>query len=785
MTSSSSKRAQTPYVELQTYTNYSFLRGASHPEECIAEAARLGYQAIGISDYHSFAGIVRAYRAAKEHNISLITGTRIPLFHELPTYQAEWNTITEPSEVQPQQFRPYTLPVSLLLYPSSREAYGRLCAMLTKGKLRAPKGLCFLQLDDVRETHQGLHAIVLIHDLGHPAVLETLQTLKSIFTHDRISLAISHTYGPEGLRRMDQLSDVSKLSAIPLVATNDVHYHSADRRMLHDVLCCVRKRCALEHAGFALFQNGERYLKPPKEMIRLFKNYPTAIRRSEEIANIAMQFSLSQLRYDYPHEICPPGKTPFTYLRELITLQIPTRYPDGIPSQVQTQIEHELSLIKELKYEKYFLTVYDIVQFARSQDILCQGRGAAANSAICFVLGITAVDPKHINLLFERFISKERNEPPDIDIDFEHERREEVIQYIYQKYGRHRAALTAAVITYRTKSAVRDVGKTLGLSEEQIVALIKVLSRSSEDTRSELDFLSRGINPQDSLIQKCVQLVETIRGFPRHLSQHVGGFIISESPLCEIVPIENAAMPNRTVIEWDKDDIETLGMLKIDILALGMLTMIRKALAYINEHYPSRTPPLALHTIPGEDSQVYAMISRADTIGVFQIESRAQQSMLPRLRPRCFYDLVIEVAIVRPGPIQGGMVHPYLKRRNREERVSYPNKKIEKILSPTLGVPIFQEQVMELAVVAAGFSLGEADQIRRAMASWKRNKNALAAFEDKLINGMRERGYSQAFAERLYNQIKGFGEYGFPQSHAASFALLVYISAWIKCHHHA
>jgi error-prone DNA polymerase len=777
------------YVELQTYSNYSFLRGASHPEEFVEQAAALGYRAIGVSDYHSMAGIVRAHSAAKKHNITLISGTRISLFEHIPVNDSEIDSIKEPVEAQAQQYRKYVLPLSVLLYPASRKAYGRLCSILTKGKLRAPKGRCFLTLDDVRDAHQGLHCVVLIHDIRHVRLLEYLRILKKTFDHDRLSLAISQTYGPEALQHMQRLSDLGALTSTPLLASNEVQYHNVQRRMLHDVLCCIRKRCTLEQAGFSLLQNAERFLKPPEEMLRLFKHYPQAIRRSVLLAQILSQFSLDQLQYEYPHEICPDDKPPMQYLRELVAQHAPRLYPEGIPPTVRAQIKHELTLIDELNYAKYFLTVYDIVQFARANKILCQGRGAAANSAVCYVLGITAVDPGKINLLFERFISKERNEPPDIDIDFEHERREEVIQYIYQKYDRHRAALAAAIITYRTKSAVRDVGKVLGLAEEDITSTIKLLTRSQEDVLTAEHFHARNLDPHNKALRHTIKLVNIIRGFPRHLSQHVGGFIISEQPLSEIVPIENAAMVDRTVIEWDKDDIDALGMLKIDILALGMLTMIRKAFNLVNDHLPrnQQLPEhlLQLHRIPPEDPAVYDMICRADTIGVFQIESRAQQSMLPRLKPRCFYDLVIEVAIVRPGPIQGGMVHPYLKRRQGLEQFEYPNDEIKRILEPTLGVPIFQEQVMELAVAAAGCTRGEADQIRRAMASWKRNKNALGVFGKKLIDGMRANGYPLEFAQRIFEQIKGFGEYGFPQSHAASFALLVYVSAWLKCHHHA
>lgn len=778
-----------PYIELQTCSNYSFLRGASHPEELINAAKALGYPAIGLTDYHSFAGSVRAYVAAKNAGIRLLTGTYLPLYQIFPERKGDQHSPEETIEAQAEQYRHFTLPLSVLLYPTSRAAYGRLCKLLTKGKLRAPKGQCYLSIEDLRDSHAGILAIAVLHNMRHPQLLDQLERLKRIFNCGRLSLALRRSYGPESHREQQLTLQVQQLTSIPLVAVNDVHYHDLSRKKLQDVLCCIRKRCSLEEAGYALFQNAERVLKAPEEMVRLFKKHPEALRRTQEIATLASNFSFDQLRYEYPHEICPEHRSPIEHLRDLVSQGAKNYYPEGVPKNVARLLEHELTLIEELDYPKYFLTVHDIVQFARSKKILCQGRGAAANSAVCYVLGITAVNPDKINLLFERFISKERNEPPDIDIDFEHERREEVIQYIYQKYGRHRAALTAAVITYRTRSAVRDVGKVFGLSEDSVEKIIKLLTRNDKEHISSDDIRSRNLNPEDRRIFHTIQLASILHGFPRHLTQHVGGFIISESPLSEIVPIENAAMENRTVIEWDKDDIEALGMLKIDILALGMLTMIRKAFRIINERLPhsKRIPQhmLMLHSIPPEDPKVYDMICRADTIGVFQIESRAQQSMLPRLRPRCFYDLVIEVAIVRPGPIQGGMVHPFLKRRSGKEAPSYPNEAVKKILAPTLGVPIFQEQVMELAVTAAGFSPGEADQIRRALGSWKKDKNAMAAFGKRLVGGMRNNGYSPAYAKRIYEQIKGFSEYGFPQSHAASFALLVYVSAWLKHHHHA
>jgi error-prone DNA polymerase len=773
-----------PYIELQVCSNFSFLRGASHPEELIEQAAKLGYSSIALTDRHSLAGIVRAHVAAKQAGISLLVGSSVPLYHTIPQIKSIPKDSDETSEAQPNILQEFLLPLHLLLYPSSKSAYGRLCRLLSQGKLCAPKGHCFLTLEDIFQYQQGLLAIAVVHNLKDPQLIHYLEKLRSIFDCGRFSIAISFTYGPDNQQRVMHLRQLSRITNVPLVATNDVHYHIPERRMLQDVLTCIRLGRTIKEAGLLLFQNAERFLKSPQEMARLFAEFPQAVKRSSEIAETVQHFSLDQLDYQYPNEICPNDKTPIQHLSELTWRCARERYPQGIPDKVVSQIKHELALIAELKYEKYFLTVYDIVLFAKSQNILCQGRGAAANSAVCYVLGITAADPDRINLLFERFISKERNEPPDIDIDFEHERREEVLQYVYTKYGRHRAALTAALITYRTRSAVRDAGKVFGLPLETIERIIKLLTRTEESTINTLDLEKRGLNPEDTDVLRTIDLARQLLGFPRHLSQHVGGFIISERPLNEIVPIENAAMPERTVIEWDKDDIESMGMLKIDLLGLGMLTAIRKAFALVNKRSPMQ-PPLMLYNIPAEDPQVYQMVCRADTIGVFQIESRAQMSMLPRLKPRCYYDLVIEVAIIRPGPIQGGMVHPFLQRRSGKETVSYPSPQVEKILAPTLGVPIFQEQVMELAVVAAGFTPGEADQLRRAMASWKKKANLISGFREHLLKGMRSNGYSREFAEQIFQQINGFGEYGFPQSHAASFALLVYISAWLKRYHPA
>ena len=558
--------------------------------------------------------------------------------------------------------------------------------------------------------------------------------------------------------RLGQLAALSQQTGIPLVAANAVHYHAPERRYLQDVLTCVREKCTVATAGRRLFANAERHLRPRDEIAR------------------RCTFSLNELRYEYPHELVPAGLTARAHLAELTWAGARERYPGGLPDKVRRLIEQELALIAELKYEHYFLTVWDLVRFARGRGILCQGRGSAANSAVCYCLGVTAVDPARIDLLFERFISRDRNEPPDIDIDFEHERREEVFQYIYDKYGRERAAITAEVISYRPRSAVRDVGKALGLSLDRVDVLAKSLDWWSEEAVPVDALRAAGLDPQDRTIQMIIRLVRQLLGFPRHLSQHVGGFVITETPLCEIVPLENGAMPARTFIEWDKNDIDELGILKVDCLALGMLTAIHKCFDMIWRH---TTTPLALHTIPSEDPRVYDLICAADTVGVFQIESRAQMSMLPRLKPRRFYDLVIEVAIVRPGPIQGGMIHPYLRRRDGLEPVSYPGEAVRDVLAKTLGVPLFQEQVMRLAVVAAGFTAGEADQLRRSMAAWGRG-GKIETLQTRLLQGMLANGYTPEFAEQIYKQIRGFGEYGFPESHAASFALLVYVSAWLK-----
>ncbi|MCE7973767.1 MAG: error-prone DNA polymerase [Leptolyngbya sp. PLA1] len=744
------------YAELDVTSNFTFLAGASHPDELVEAAADLGHRAVAIADLHSLAGIVRAHVAAKKRGVQLIVGARI-----VPRDGAG---------------------VSLLLYPTDRPAYARLCRLLTLGKSRASKGRCDLSLADVCEAGDGLLVVAVPPPEPDDASAAVLGRLADRFDDDRLSLAISRSLRQDDDERVRRASRLGAELRVPLVATNAVHYHAPDRRRLQDVLTCIRHGCTIDAAGRRLFENAERHLKPAEQMRRLFAGSPGAVARTLEIASRAAGFTLDQLRYEYPDEVVPPGTTPMKHLTDLTWAGARERFPRGVPESVAAQIRHELVLIDELCYAPYFLTVQEIVVFARSRGILCQGRGAAANSAVCYCLGVTAVDPARVSMLFERFISKERDEPPDIDIDFEHERREEVIQHLYAKYGRDRAALTAEVISYRGRSAVREVGKAMGLSADTLGTLAKDIDWWSDEVANAPRLKRLGLNPDDPTLRDTLSLAGEIMGFPRHLSQHVGGFVITRSRLSELVPIENAAMPDRTVIEWDKDDIEAMGMLKVDVLGLGMLTCVRKTLDLVRD---AEGKDYTLATIPAEDPATYDMICRADTVGVFQIESRAQMSMLPRLRPRCYYDLVIEVAIVRPGPIQGKMVHPYIRRRHGTEPVVYASPEIERVLGRTLGVPLFQEQAMSLAVVAAGFTPGEADQLRRAMASWKRSGDAIRRFETKLIEGMIARGHTREFAAQVFQQISGFSGYGFPESHAASFALLVYSSAWLKRHHPA
>jgi error-prone DNA polymerase len=927
-------------AELDVTSNFSFLRGASHPQEMVFRAAELGYSAIAITDLNSLAGVVRAHLAAKEAGIRLCIGARLR-FTDAP---------------------------DVLVWARDRAGYGNLCRLLTTGKRRTEKGSCTLGLEDLLKSPGGLGAAMVAQRIdpqvegGNGDGLETAAAMLREAFGKNLSLAVSRLYGPEDDAAFQRIESLSHRCGVPLLASNQVHYHQEHRRALQDVVTCIRHGCTIQQAGWRLFPNGERFIKPPEEMRRLFADSPAALKRAMEAAE-QCEFSLEELRYEYPDEIVPAGQTPISHLTELAWTGAGRRYPQGIPEKVRRLIAHELKLIEQLKIEAYFLTVYDLVQFARSRGILCQGRGSAANSAVCYCLEVTSVDPNRIDLLFERFVSAARDEPPDIDIDFEHERREEVIQYLYEKYGRERAGMTAEVISYRGRSAVRDVGKALGLGLDAVDAIAKSLNWWHSGPLSAEQLAGAGLDANDRTIQLLVRLTSELKGFPRHLSQHVGGMVMTRGPLCEMVPIENGSMEDRTVIEWDKDDIEAVGILKVDVLGLGMLTCISKAFGMLNKRHeglrraqssrtkarrtsassvephegeeggrrykgiggfydadsyvsgldclaagneigsgglssdsadaeigtvridqsdatggsvgsfehrggicpsehaglsqvstdrtrvaggivnPIRTGdrtenaginqkhdrsssrggpspsgpdpkpgkevnnpsppscgstelaevlrafvpsclPLELHTLPPEDPAVYDMICDADTIGVFQIESRAQMSMLPRLKPRKFYDLVIEVAIVRPGPIQGDMVHPYLRRRDGTETVHYPSEALKEVLKDTLGVPLFQEQAMKVVMVAAGFSAEEADQLRRAMAAW-RYSGHIESFHRKIVDGMLANGYTPEFAEQCFNQIKGFGEYGFPESHAASFALLVYASVWIKRHHPA
>ena len=732
-----------PYAELHCVTNFTFLRGASHPEELVERAHALGYRALAITDECSVSGVVRAHTAARELDLALIIGSELRCRDGL----------------------------HIVALSTTRRGYANLCALITRARRAAPKG-------DYRLTRDMLAGALnecLVLWFPHAADDDANGQWVARAFPGRAWLAVELLAEGDDRRRLDRLVALGERVRLPCVASGDVHMHERGRRALQDTLTAIRLRTTVSRAAGSLYASGERHLRRLRTLARL---YPRAL--LEETVRVARQcaFSLDALRYEYPREIVPDGHTPSTYLRDRVERGMQRRWPEGVTPKVREIVERELSLIAELRYEAYFLTVYDIVRFARSQGILCQGRGSAANSSVCFCLGVTEVDPSRMAMLFERFISKERNEPPDIDVDFEHERREEVIQYIYDKYGRDRAALAATLITYRPRSAMRDVGKALGLDALQVDRLARAMQwwdgRSIQDER----IVEAGFDPDNPMIHRLVTLVRQIQGFPRHLSQHVGGFVIARDALHELVPVENAAMDDRTVIQWDKDDLEDLGLLKVDVLGLGMLTAIRRSFDLVHRYRGVRH---TLASVPAEDPRVYEMIGQGDTLGVFQIESRAQMAMLPRMRPRTFYDLVIEVAIVRPGPIQGDMVHPYLRRRNGEEAVSYPSEDVRDVLARTLGVPIFQEQVMHLAMVAAGFSAGEADQLRRAMAAWKR-RGGLGPFEDKLRRGMEARGYSGDFAQRIFSQIKGFGEYGFPESHAASFALLVYVSAWLKCH---
>ena len=750
-------RSAPAYAELDVMTNFSFLRGASHADELAVTAKALGLAAIGIADRNSLAGMVRAHVAAKRVGIRLVVGARLVL--------ADGR--------------------ALLCFPTDRAAYGRLSRLLTSGKLRAGKGQCLLYLDDVIRFGQGQVLILLPPPVALPpsaladAGFAELADCLAAALPGQCYVGAHQLYRGDDARRLAALAQFAAARGLPLVAANAVHAHAPERRPLQDVLTCIREGCTLDQAGLRLFANAERHLKSPAEMARLFAAWPDALRRGLEIVQ-RCRFSLDELAYDYPDELGEDGRDPQAELVHRTWIGARERYGPEIPERVRRQLEHELRLIAELGYAPYFLTVFDIVRFARGRGILCQGRGSAANSAVCYCLGVTAVDPARADLLFERFVSAERGEPPDIDVDFEHERREEVIQYIYEKYGRDRASLTATVICYRSKSAIREVGKALGLSLDMVAALSKALwGWGRGEGLDEARVRQAGLDPEEPTVAAAIELATELIGFPRHLSQHVGGFVISRGPLTELVPVENAAMAGRNVIEWDKDDLDALGMLKVDVLALGMLTCIRKAFDLLARHHGRR---LDLATVPAEDPAVYDMLCRADSVGVFQVESRAQMAMLPRLKPRDFYDLVIEVAIVRPGPIQGDMVHPYLRRRTGAEPVEFPSEALAEVLGKTLGVPLFQEQAMRIAIVAAGFTPAEADRLRRAMATF-RHMGTIHSFRAKLVEGMVARGYERDFAERCFRQIEGFGEYGFPESHAASFALLVYVSAWLKCHY--
>ncbi len=806
------------YVELHCKSNFSFLEGASHADELIEQAARLGYSGLAVTDRNSLAGIVRAHTAAKELQFRMIVG----------------------AEIHPIDGPP------LVLWPSDRASYGRLCQLITRGRMRREKGGCSIHWADVAEFSQGMLAGLLLRqpaddklgqaielhamratfeedlqrqeselgttndegddalvlgptfaapansvgDLGElpPAVFDSANDedwlrwchlFRDIFD-DRGYLLSSLHRGVDDRAKLGRLAAISQRSRLPLVATGDVQYHVPERMVLHDCMAAIAFGGTVHDVRGFRPTNSQFALRPVEDIQKLYRDHPQAIACTSEIAS-RIDFGLEQLRYEYPVELAPQGQRPIDYLKRLTWQGAKQRYNGNVPDKVIQMLKHEVGLIEELHYEAYFLTVWDLVRFARERGILCQGRGSAANSIVCYCLGVTSVDPNQLDLLFERFISRERNEAPDIDVDFEHERREEVLQYIYEKYGRHRSGMTATVITYRLRSAVRDCGKALGISLDRIDELAKIVDGRSNHEGLPERIAQVGIDPQSEIGRRFLYLVQTLLGFPRHLSQHVGGMVMTQGVLCEMCPMENAAMDGRTVIQWDKDDLDALGILKVDCLSLGMLTAIHRCFDLVEQHYQR---PLTLATVPKEDVAVYDMICRADTVGVFQIESRAQMSMLPRLKPRCYYDLVIEVAIVRPGPIQGQMVHPYLKARKTGVQPEYPTEAIRQVLAKTMGVPIFQEQAMKLAVVAAGFTPGEADQLRRAMAAFRR-PGIIDKFRQKLIAGMLANGLDEEFAERVFTQIRGFGEYGFPESHAASFALLVYVSSWLKCHYPA
>jgi error-prone DNA polymerase len=766
------------YAELNVTSNFSFLLGASHASELVGAAKELGLSAISVTDRNTLAGIVRAHAAAKKHDLRFLVGARLEFACGAP---------------------------GLLCFPTDRAAYGRLARMLSAGQLRTQKGECELRYEDLAQHGEGQILVVLppaSFDSADSLAFQDFKTRLIRIAADfsgSVYLSASRLYGARDLNRLHRLSALAARAGVPMVATGNVLYHHPARRPLQDVLTCIREKCTISEAGFRLEANAERHLKSPREMARLFAAYPDAVSRTMEITE-RCAFSLDELRYEYPDEPVPPGKTPQQHLEDLTWAGAAWRYPNGLPDAVRAQLRKELDFIAERDIPQYFLTVHDIVRWARDPDtkkngkaILCQGRGSAANSAVCYCIGVTSVDPTETKLLFERFLSRERREPPDIDVDFEHERREEVIQYIYERYGRRRAAICATVIHYRRRSAIRDVCKAMGLTEDVATALANTVWGSwggpgAGGGMPDAHICQAGLDPANHEVRRAVDLANQLLGFPRHLSQHVGGFVLTQNRLDETVPIGNAAMEDRTFIEWDKDDIDELGLMKVDVLALGMLTCISRAFDLMRAHHG--VPYKDIAEIPADDKDVYKMLSNGDSVGVFQVESRAQMSMLPRLRPENFYDLVIEVAIVRPGPIQGGMVHPYLRRRNKEEPVVYPapspehgpSNELEGILGRTLGVPLFQEQAMAIAITAAGFSPEQANGLRRAMATFRGDGN-MPKYRDLFVNGMIRRGYEPDFAQRCYNQVEGFGSYGFPESHAASFAKLVYVSSWIKHHY--
>ncbi len=746
------------FAELGVTTNFSFLHGGSHPAEYVAAADELGLRAVGIADRNSMAGVVRAHVEAKKRGFRLLVGTRLVLQDGF----------------------------EVIAYPQDRIAYGRLTKLLTTGNRRAPKGECHLHFSDLSMLETGQFFIVMPpDDLVMPpddleiGFQEQLSRFRTLFTK-HVYLALTPSHRGNDLARFEALATIADRTKTLLVATNDVVYHIPNRRPLQDVLTCIREHVKIDEAGFRLQRNAERYLKPANEMLRLLKGYEDVVARTLDFVQHCT-FNLDDLAHNYPDEAMGDGATPFESLETLTWKGADKRFPEGVSDKIRSMIRHELAVIADQNFAPFFLTVYDVVRYARSLDppILCQGRGSSANSVVCYCLGITSVNPEEIDLLFERFVSAKRGEPPDIDVDFEHERREEVIQYIYEKYKRDHAGIAATVIHYRTRSAINDVGKVMGLSADVIQYISGMVWGWSASPPSKEEIQKAGLDPRDRRLRQAMILIGQLIGFPRHLSQHVGGFVITHDPLDEIVPIANAAMEDRTVIEWDKDDLDALNMLKVDVLALGMLTCIQKALDLLQHHYGEHR---TLATIPRDDTPTYDMVCRADTVGVFQIESRAQMSMLPRLRPRTFYDLVIEIAIVRPGPIQGGMVHPYLKRRQNPDLIEYPSKKLEGVLKKTLGVPLFQEQAMKIAIIGAGFQPEQADALRRAITGF-RHHGTIPEHKDNFITGMLANGYDRDFAESCFKQIEGFSDYGFPESHSASFALLAYASSWLKCHY--